>query len=172
MVMVMVVVAVIVVVVGAVAQKNVLQDGATWAGKVGRPAGHRQTVLHLRLVEGLDVLLGDDLIFGRQYGALLEDDGRHRLVEFRADRPVGEFLLLVLRRALHTLRRLEIAVGFGDLDFHLSVFVFHCGVVLLEDLVAAYRGLGVLAEIQHIIVLRVGLAALFGRRQNFVVVAV
>lgn len=85
-------------------------------------------------------------------------------MEVRADRPAGELLLLVFRRAVYALRRLEVAVGLGDLDLHLPVLILRRGVVLLQDLVAAHRGLGVLAEVQHVVILGVGLAALLGRR--------
>lgn len=174
MMMVVVAVVVIVVVVGAVSQENVLQDGAARATEVGRSAGHWQAALHLRLVEGFGVLLGDDFVFvhSRQYGAFLEDDRRHRLVQLRADRPAGKLLLLVLRRAVYAFRRLEIAISLGDLDLHLPVFILHRGVILLQNLVAAHRRLGVLAEVQHVVILGVGFTALFGRRQDLVVIAV
>ena len=83
-------------------------------------------------------------------------------------------LILVLSVPIHAgLGRLKVAVRLGDLDLHLPVLVLRGRVVLLHHLVAAaHRRFRVLAEIEHVIVLRVRLAALLRRGEDLVVVPV
>lgn len=166
---------VVVVVVGGRPKKDVLEDGAARAGEVRRPGtGHRQrATLHLGLVEGFRVFLGDLVLGGRgQDHALLKNYGRHGFLQFRGHRPAGQLLILVLPVSIQTLRRLKVAVRLRDLDLNLPVLVLRGRIVLLHHLVAAHRRFRVLAEIQHVIVLRVRLAALLRRGEDLVVITV